>query len=64
MSENLSELLGRKGLDSNFFDAMGNLARPSGTPDADELAILADDFLVGKANAFRDSFFLRLPKTG
>jgi NADH-quinone oxidoreductase subunit F len=57
MSENLSELLGRKGLDSNFFDALGNLARPSGTPDADELAILADDFLVGKANAFGTASF-------
>ena len=57
MSENLSELLGRKGLDSNFFDALGNLARPSGTPDADELALLADDFLVGKANAFGTASF-------
>ncbi|MGB5191260.1 NADH-ubiquinone oxidoreductase-F iron-sulfur binding region domain-containing protein [Robiginitalea sp.] len=57
MSENLSELLGRKGLDSNFFDAMGNLARPSGTPDADELSLLAEDFLVGKANAFGTASF-------
>jgi NADH-quinone oxidoreductase subunit F len=57
MSENLSELLGRKGLDSNFFETLGNLARPSGTPDADELALLADDFLVGKANAFGTASF-------
>lgn len=57
MSENLSELLGRKGLDSNFFDALGNLARPNGTPDADELALLAEDFLVGKANAFGTASF-------
>ena len=57
MSENLSELLGRKGLDDNLFDKLGNLARPSGSPDADELAVLADEFLIGKANAFGTASF-------
>ena len=57
MSENLSELLGRKGLESNFFDELGNLARPDGTPDNEEMARLADAFLVGKANAYGTASF-------
>lgn len=57
MSENLSELLGRKGLDTNFFDELGNLARPEGTPDEQEMARLADAFLIGKANAFGTASF-------
>lgn len=57
MSENLSELLGRKGLDTNFFDELGNLARPTGTPDEQDMARLAEAFLVGKANAFGTASF-------
>ena len=57
MSNNLSELLGRKGLQENLFDKLGNLAQPSGTPDAEELALLADEFLVGKANTFGTASF-------
>jgi NADH-quinone oxidoreductase subunit F len=57
MSENLSELLGRRGLDTNFFDELGNLARPSGTPDEAELARLAEAFLIGKSNAFGTASF-------
>ncbi len=57
MSENLSELLGRKGLQENLFDKLGNLARPAGTPDAQELALLADEFLIGKANTFGTASF-------
>ena len=57
MSENLSELLGRKGLDENLFDKLGNLALPNGTPDEAELALLAEEFLVGKANTFGTATF-------
>jgi NADH-quinone oxidoreductase subunit F len=57
MSENLSELLGRKGLEENLFDKLGNLARPAGTPDERELALLAEEFLIGKANTFGTASF-------
>lgn len=57
MSENLSELLGRRGLEENLFDKLGNLARPAGTPDEKELALLAEEFLVGKANTFGTASF-------
>ena len=57
MSDNLSELLGRKGLKDNLFDRLGQLAKPEGTPDEEMLAQLADDFLVGKANAFGTASF-------
>ncbi|MCO5725690.1 NADH-ubiquinone oxidoreductase-F iron-sulfur binding region domain-containing protein [Robiginitalea marina] len=57
MSENLSELLGRKGLDTNLFDQLGRLARPEGTPAEEELARLAEEFLIGKANIFGTASF-------
>ncbi|MEJ2584412.1 MAG: NAD(P)H-dependent oxidoreductase subunit E, partial [Robiginitalea sp.] len=57
MSENLSELLGRKGLQENLFDKLGNLARPAGSPDEKELALLAEEFLIGKANTFGTASF-------
>lgn len=57
MSDNLSELLGRKGLQENLFDKLGNLAQPAGTPDEKELALLAEEFLIGKANTFGTASF-------
>ncbi|NQX77749.1 NADH-ubiquinone oxidoreductase-F iron-sulfur binding region domain-containing protein [Gilvibacter sp.] len=57
MSENLSELLGRKGLQENLFDKLGNLAQPAGTPDEEALALLADEFLIGKANTYGTATF-------
>lgn len=57
MSDNLSELLGRKGVHDNLFDHLGQLAKPKGTPSEEELAALADDFLVGKANTFGTASF-------
>ena len=57
MSDNLSELLGRKGVHDNLFDHLGQLAKPKGTPTDDELAALADDFLIGKANTFGTASF-------
>lgn len=64
MSENLSELLGRKGLQDNLFDKLGNLSRPNGSPDEEELALLADEFLIGKANTFGTASFYDFLKPG
>lgn len=50
MSKNLSELSGRKGLEENLFDKMGNLSIDGGgAPDPGELDRLAEEFLIGKA---------------
>lgn len=57
MSENLSELLGKKGLEYNFFNKMGDLARDSGTPSDEKMSELAKEFLVGKANAYGTASF-------
>ena len=57
MSDNLSELLGRKGVHDNLFDHLGKLAQPKGAPSEDELAALAEDFLIGTANTFGTASF-------
>jgi len=57
MSENLSKLSARKGLEDNLFDRLGKLAQDTGTPSIDELDKLAEEFLVGKANTFGTATF-------
>ncbi len=57
MLNNLSELLGRKGIKDNLFNKMGELAKDFGTPSSEELSQLADEFLIGKANAFGTASF-------
>ena len=57
MSDNLSELLGRKGIQENLFDKMGKLAVPDGSPSDEALAQLAEEFLIGKANTFGTATF-------
>ena len=57
MSDNLSELLGRKGVEESLFDKMGKLARPEAYVDEETLAGLADEFLIGKANTFGTASF-------
>ena len=57
MSDNLSELLGRKGIKDNLFDKLGKLAKPEGSPSEEDMAKLADEFLIGKANAFGTASF-------
>jgi len=57
MSDNLSELLGRKGVQENLFDKLGNLAKPQGAPSEEAMAKLADEFLIGKSNAFGTASF-------
>lgn len=57
MSRNLSELSGRKGLEDNLFSRVGELARPTGTPDPEALEALAKEFLIGTANAYGTATF-------
>lgn len=57
MSDNLSELLGRKGIKDNLFDALGKLAKPEGTPSDEAMTKLAQDFLIGKANTYGTASF-------
>jgi NADH-quinone oxidoreductase subunit F len=57
MSKNLSELSGRKGIQDNLFNKIGELARPTGTPDVEELEKLADEFLIGTANTYGTATF-------
>lgn len=57
MSNNLSELLGRKGVENSLFDTMGRLAQPKGAPSDEELQALAEEFLVGTANTYGATTF-------
>ena len=57
MSNNLSELSGRKGLQDNLFDKMGQLARDTGTPSPETLEQLAQEFLIGTANTYGTATF-------
>ena len=50
MSKNLGELSGRKGLEDNLFERLGNEASIAGTPDLDVMAEISEEFLIGKAN--------------
>lgn len=57
MSNNLSELSGRKGLEDNLFDRMGKLAERDGAPENEELENLAKEFLVGNATTYGTTTF-------
>ena len=57
MSNNLSDLLGRKGIKDNLFNKMGELSKTDGAPSEEDMAKLADEFLIGKANAFGTASF-------
>ncbi|MDO5509284.1 MAG: NADH-ubiquinone oxidoreductase-F iron-sulfur binding region domain-containing protein [Weeksellaceae bacterium] len=50
MSRNLSHLAGNKDFTENLFEKYAAAASVSGTPDKQELAQLAEDFLIGDAN--------------
>lgn len=52
MSDNLSELSGRKGLVDNLFEKMAAAATATGTPAQEDLDQLAEEFLIGKANTY------------
>src|ERR1035437_3652923 len=57
MSENLSILSGKKGLDKNLFEELGKAAHAQGIPSVKEMERLADEFLFGKANTFGTASF-------
>jgi len=57
MSDNLSELLGRKGINDNFFDKLGKLSKQNGSPSPEAMKKLAEEFLIGKANAYGTASF-------
>lgn len=57
MSKNLSNLSGRKGLEDNLFDRLGNLVQERGQASVEELEQLADEFLVGTANLYGTATF-------
>ena len=57
MSDNLSELLGRKSLDGNLFSKMGELALANGSPSIEDLDKLAKEFLIGTANTYGTATF-------
>ncbi|HEY5691188.1 MAG TPA: NADH-ubiquinone oxidoreductase-F iron-sulfur binding region domain-containing protein [Cyclobacteriaceae bacterium] len=50
MSENLSKLARRKGLDNPLFERLVAISKEKGTPDPNEIRSLAKEFLVGNAN--------------
>jgi NADH-quinone oxidoreductase subunit F len=52
MSENLSHLLGRKGINKNLFEELGLAATQKGTPDIEVMEKLRQDFLVGKSTVY------------
>ncbi len=57
MSKNLSELSGRKGLDENLFNKIGELGQFTGSPVVEDLDELANEFLIGKANTYGTATF-------
>lgn len=57
MSENLSALSGRKGLEKNLFEQLVKEAKVSGTPDNENLRNLAHDYLMGEAITYGTASF-------
>ena len=57
MSENLSYLSGRKGVDSNLFEKMVQAAEGNGTPEDTKLKKLAEEFLMGSSVTLGASSF-------
>jgi len=49
MSENLSALSGRKGLEDNLFEQLVEKSKVAGAPDNEELKALAKKYLMGEA---------------
>lgn len=57
MSKNLGELSGRKGLEENLFEALGNAAAETGTVATESVDQLAEAYLFGKANVLGTASF-------
>lgn len=57
MSKNLSHLSGRKGLQNNLFETIGNQSEQLGPLSKEEVAKLADEYLVGTSSIFGTASF-------
>ena len=57
MPENLSHLLGRKGLNNNLFEELGIAAQGNGTPNMERMEALRKEFLVGKSTVYGTTTF-------
>ncbi|MFQ5447716.1 MAG: NADH-ubiquinone oxidoreductase-F iron-sulfur binding region domain-containing protein [Saprospiraceae bacterium] len=57
MSKNITALSGRKGLEDNLFEKMGNLTEPEGILTKEDTEKLADEFLLGDASVYGASTF-------
>lgn len=57
MSKNLSYLSGRKGLDRNLFEKLGELGEGDGTPAKEDIKKLAREYLMGDANLYGAATF-------
>jgi len=62
MSENISSLSGRKGLENNLFEQLVESGKESGTPESKRLRQLAHDYLIGDAITYGTSSFYDLLK--
>lgn len=57
MSENLSALSGRKGLEDNLFEQLVEKSKVAGAPDNEELKALAKKYLMGEAVTYGTASF-------
>jgi NADH-quinone oxidoreductase subunit F len=57
MSDNLSALSGRKGLENNLFEHLVDSSKLTGTPENDKLKQLAHEFLMGEAVTYGAASF-------
>lgn len=57
MSENLSALSGRKGLEDNLFEQLVEKSKVTGSPDNEELKDLAQKYLMGNAITYGTASF-------
>jgi len=52
MSKNLSELSGKKGIENNLFEKLGEAATIEGSPSNEDMEAIADEFLLGKSTTY------------
>ena len=57
MSFNISELSGRKGLEENLFEKLGQAAEETGAVSVEKTEQLAKEFLIGTANTYGSATF-------
>lgn len=62
MSENLSALSGRKGLEDNLFEHLVEGSKETGAPDNEELKALAKKYLMGEAITYGTASFYDFTK--